>query len=104
MPAVRKAFDIWKIRLPTGPLNRWLEDILDNHPPPLSKGRRLRLRYITQVKGRPPTFAVFSSRPADFPESYRRYLVNSLRETFGLDGVPIRLNLRGGKNPYVKDK
>ena len=103
MPAVKKAFEIWKIRLPTGPLNRWLEDILDNHPPPLSKGRRLRLRYITQVKGRPPTFAVFSSRPADFPESYRRYLVNSLRETFGLDGVPIRLNLRGGKNPYVKD-
>ena len=103
MPAVKKAFDIWNIRLPTGPLNRWLEDILDNHPPPLSKGRRLRLRYITQVKGRPPTFAVFSSRPSDFPESYRRYLVNSLRETFGLDGVPIRLNLRGGKNPYVKD-
>jgi len=103
MPTVKKAFEIWKIRLPTGPLNRWLEDILDNHPPPLSKGRRLRLRYITQVKGRPPTFAVFSSRPADFPESYRRYLVNSLRETFGLDGVPIRLNLRGGKNPYVKD-
>ena len=103
MPAVRKAFDIWNIRLPTGPLNRWLEDILDNHPPPLSKGRRLRLRYITQVKGRPLTFAVFSSRPTDFPESYRRYLVNSLRESFGLDGVPIRLNLRGGKNPYVKD-
>jgi GTP-binding protein len=103
MLAVKNAFGIWTIRLPTGPLNRWLQDICDQHPPPLSKGRRLRLRYITQVKGRPPTFAVFASRPSDFPESYRRYLVNNLRETFGLDGVPIRLNLRGGKNPYVKD-
>ncbi|MBK18259.1 MAG: ribosome biogenesis GTPase Der [Rhodospirillaceae bacterium] len=103
MPAVKEAYDIWTIRLPTGPLNRWLEDILDYHPPPLAKGRRLRLRYITQVKGRPPTFVVFSSRPAEFPESYRRYLINSLRETFGIEGVPIRLNLRGGKNPYVKD-
>ena len=103
MFAVKKAFGIWAIRLPTGPLNRWLQDVIDNHPPPLSKGRRLRLRYITQVKGRPPTFAVFASRPLEFPESYRRYLINSLRETFGLDGVPIRLNLRGGKNPYVKE-
>ena len=103
MLAVKNAFGIWTIRLPTGPLNRWLQDIVDQHPPPLSKGRRLRLRYITQVKGRPPTFAVFASRPSDFPESYRRYLINSLRETFGLDGVPIRLNLRGGKNPYVKE-
>ena len=103
MLAVKNAFGIWTIRLPTGPLNRWLQDIIDKHPPPLSKGRRLRLRYITQVKGRPPTFAVFASRPSEFPESYRRYLINSLRETFGLDGVPIRLNLRGGKNPYVKE-
>ena len=103
MFAVKKAFEIWTIRLPTGPLNRWLQDIIDKHPPPLSKGRRLRLRYITQVKGRPPTFAIFVSRPSEFPEAYRRYLINSLRDTFGLDGVPIRLNLRGGKNPYVKE-
>lgn len=103
MLGVKNAFGIWTIRLPTGPLNRWLQDIIDQHPPPLSKGRRLRLRYITQVKARPPTFAVFGSRPSEFPESYRRYLINSLRETFGLDGVPIRLNLRGGQNPYVKE-
>ena len=103
MLAVKTAFGIWAIRRPTGPLNRWLQDVIEQHPPPLSKGRRLRLRYITQVKARPPTFAVFASRPSEFPESYRRYLVNSLRETFGLDGVPIRLNLRGGKNPYVKE-
>ena len=104
MPAVTKAFKIWNIRLTTGPLNRWLEDVLENHPPPLSRGRRLRLRYVTQVKSRPPTFVVFSTRPADLPESYSRYLVNSLRETFGLDGVPIRLNLRRGNNPYAPDK
>jgi len=104
MPAVTKTFKIWNIRLTTGPLNRWLEDVLENHPPPLSRGRRLRLRYVTQVKSRPPTFVVFSTRPADLPESYSRYLVNSLRETFGLDGVPIRLNLRRGNNPYAPDK
>ena len=104
MPAVTKAFKIWNIRLSTGPLNRWLEDVLERHPPPLSRGRRLRLRYITQVKSRPPTFVIFSTRPADLPDSYNKYLVNSLRETFGLDGVPIRLNLRRGKNPYDPDK
>jgi GTPase len=104
IPAVLKSFKIWNTRLPTGPLNRWLDDVLEHHPPPLSRGRRLRLRYITQAKARPPTFAVFTSRPADIPESYRRYLVNSLRETFSLDGVPIRVNFRGGKNPYVSDK
>jgi GTP-binding protein len=100
MPAVSKAFEIWNIRLPTGPLNRWLEEVLERHPPPLSRGRRLRLRYVTQVKTRPPTFVIFSTRPHDLPDSYSKYLVNSLRETFGLDGVPVRLNLRRGKNPY----
>ncbi len=104
MPAVTKAFKIWNIRLFTGPLNRWLEDALERHPPPLSRGRRLRLRYVTQVKSRPPTFVIFSTRPADLPESYRRYLVNSIRDTFGLDGVPVRLNLRRGKNPYDPSK
>jgi GTP-binding protein len=104
MPAVTKAFKIWNIRLSTGPLNRWLEDVLERHPPPLSRGRRLRLRYVTQIKARPPTFVIFSTRPADLPESYSRYLVNSLRETFGLDGVPIRMNLRRGNNPYDPDK
>lgn len=103
MPAVTKAFKIWNIRLSTGPLNRWLDDIIQRHPPPLSRGRRLRLRYITQVKSRPPTFVIFSTRPDDLPGSYSKYLINSLRETFSLDGVPIRLNLRRGKNPYDPD-
>jgi GTP-binding protein len=103
MPAVTKAFKTWNIRLSTGPLNRWLEDVLERHPPPLSRGRRLRIRYATQVKSRPPTFVIFSTRPADLPESYSRYLVNSLREAFDLAGVPIRLNLRRGKNPYDPD-
>lgn len=104
MPAVSETFKIWNTRLSTGPLNRWLEDVLQRHPPPLSRGRRLRLRYITQVKSRPPTFVIFVTRPDDLPDSYNKYLVNSLRETFGLDGVPIRLNLRRGKNPYDFDK
>jgi GTP-binding protein len=104
MPAVTKVFKIWNIRLSTGPLNRWLEDVLERHPPPLSRGRRLRIRYVTQVKSRPPTFVIFSTRPADLPESYSRYLVNSLRDAFGLDGVPIRLNLRRGNNPYDPGK
>jgi len=100
MPAVIKAFETWNIRLGTGPLNRWLEDVLDRHPPPMSHGRRLRLRYITQVKTRPPTFVIFTSRPEDLPNAYSKYLVNGLRDAFGLDGVPVRLNLRRGKNPY----
>ena len=67
----------------------------------MAKGRRLKLRYATQIKARPPTFAVFVSRPAELPEAYVRYLVNGLREEFGLAGIPIRINLRKGKNPYA---
>ncbi len=102
MPAVAKVYELWNRRLPTGPLNRWLEDMVSRHPPPVVKGRRLRLRYITQVKARPPTFALFGSRPKSLPESYLRYLVNALREDFDLDAVPIRLLPRGGRNPYVE--
>jgi GTP-binding protein len=101
MPAVFEVYDLWNTRLSTGPLNRWLEGTLERHPPPLSAGRRLRLRYITQIKARPPTFVVFASRPVDLPESYRRYLVNGLRKTFGLSKISVRLILRQGKNPYV---
>jgi GTPase len=101
MPAVFEVYDLWNTRLSTGPLNRWLEGTLERHPPPLSSGRRLRLRYITQIKARPPTFVVFASRPVDLPESYRRYLVNGLRETFGLTKIAVRLIMRQGKNPYV---
>jgi GTP-binding protein len=102
LPAVIETYDVWNKRIPTAALNKWLEDVTATHPPPLAAGRRLKLRYMTQAKRRPPTFAVFANKPADLPESYSRYLVNGLRETFGLQGVPIRLLTRKGKNPYVK--
>ena len=101
MPAVLAAFATWNRRIPTSALNRWLEGAVDHHPPPLVAGRRLKLRYITQVKARPPTFALFASKPSALPESYRRYLVNAIGAEFGLAGVPIRLLLRAGKNPYA---
>ena len=102
MPAVLDVYGRWNIRVSTSALNRWLRDAVENHPPPLASGRRVKLRYITQVKARPPTFAAFVSRPEALADSYRRYLVNGLREEFGLDGVPIRLFMRKGKNPYAK--
>ncbi len=102
MPAVFRAHDLWTRRVSTGKLNRWLEEAVAAHPPPASAGRRLKLRYVTQVKARPPTFAMFVSKPKEIPESYQRYLVNRLRDAFGFAGVPIRLLLRAGKNPYVK--
>ena len=101
MPAVLAAFDTWNRRVPTAQLNRWLDEAVAHHPPPLASGRRLKLRYITQVKARPPTFALFASKPQALPESYRRYLVNGIGAEFGLAGVPIRLLLRAGKNPYA---
>ena len=103
MPAVLAAFDTWNRRVPTAQLNRWLEGAVAHHPPPLAAGRRLKLRYITQVKARPPTFALFASKPTALPESYRRYLVNGIATEFGLAGVPIRLLLRAGKNPYARE-
>jgi GTP-binding protein len=99
------AFDIyrrWNIRLSTSRVNRWLEVMLESHPPPLVQGRRLRIRYATQIKTRPPTFALFVSRPSDLPDHYLRYLASGLREDFDLEGLPIRITLRKGKNPYVK--
>ena len=87
----------------TSRLNQWLLNATEDHPLPLSGGRRVKIRYITQVKARPPTFAAFVSRPTALPDSYHRYLVNSLRARFDLGGIPIRLFLRKGKNPYVKN-
>ena len=103
LPAVRAADEVWNKRVGTGALNRWFEGALERFPPPLVEGRRLKLRYITQVKARPPSFALFGTRAEMLPETYQRYLVNSLRETFGLVGVPIRISLRGTKNPYAED-
>ena len=101
LPTVFEIYEIWNARVDTGPLNRWLAGIVDRHPPPIVEGRRVRLRYMTQIKARPPTFALFTSRPKAVPESYLRYLTNGLREDFGLSGVPIRIALRKGRNPYV---
>ena len=100
-PALRAAYEKWNTRIPTGALNRWFEAALERFPPPLVQGRRLKLRYITQVKARPPTFALFGTRAEQTPDTYHRYLVNNLREEFDLPGVPIRLFLRGTDNPYV---
>ena len=100
MPAVQKQYEIWNARIGTSKLNRWLGEVIDRHPPPADKGRPVRLRYITQAKSRPPTFVSFSSRGHAVPESYQRYLANSLRETFELNGVPLRIYIRKGKNPY----
>ena len=101
LPTVRQAHAIWNTRVPTGELNRWFERALERHPPPLVNGRRLRLRYVTQAKARPPTFIAFGTRAERIPEDYQRYLVNSLRESFDLPGTPIRLQLRGTKNPFA---
>ena len=93
---------LWRRRIPTAPLNQWLQEAIERHPPPLSGKTRVRLKYITQIKSRPPTFALFVSKPVDLPDSYLRYLVNSMRECLNMPGVPIRLLMRKGKNPYVK--
>jgi GTP-binding protein len=102
LPAVLRIYEVWNQRLGTGVLNRWLNERLEAHPPPVVAGRRLRLRYITQAKSRPPTFVLFANRPQDLPVSYERYLINGLRDDFALIGVPIRLILRKGWNPYAK--
>jgi GTP-binding protein len=101
LPLVAKTHERWSTRIATAPLNRWLADATAAHPPPMVKGRRVKIRYITQASARPPTFVLFVSQAGALPDSYLRYLTNSLREAFGLPGVPLRLRLRTGKNPYV---
>ena len=99
--AVFAVYDVWNTRISTARLNRWLSHKTEAHPPPLARGRRIRLRYMTQIKARPPTFAAFVSLPEELPEAYTRYLVNGLREDFDLPGTPIRFITRKGKNPYA---
>ena len=101
LDSVFSVYELWNQRVSTSHLNRWLSYTIDQHPPPLAGGRRIKLRYITQAKTRPPTFVCFCSQPNELPDSYVRYLVNSLRKEFSLPGVPIRFLLRGGENPYV---
>jgi GTP-binding protein len=103
MKAVIAADAVWNRRVPTPALNRWLGAMQERHPPPVVGARRLRLRYITQVNTRPPTFALFASKPGELADSYRRFLINALRQDFDLPGTPIRLMLRKGENPYARD-
>ncbi|MBR6409690.1 MAG: ribosome biogenesis GTPase Der [Alphaproteobacteria bacterium] len=102
MDAVLKVYKRWNTRIPTSPLNQWFADVQAQNPPPLGKNnRRIKLKYITQAKTRPPAFFLFSSNPEGLPDSYLRYLTNSLRETFNLGGVPIRITVRKQDNPYA---
>ncbi len=104
MEAVEEADRTWNQRVPTSKLNRWLDEVQIYHPPPAVSGRRIRLKYITQAKTRPPTFVAQCTRPEGLPASYERYLLNDLRNTFELPGVPLRLFLRKSENPYAKRK
>jgi GTPase len=104
MTAVMESYAVWNRRVPTAALNRFLSEAVSAHPPPAISGRRIRLDYITQPKARPPTFVLFSSRASSLPETYRRYLVNGLREAFALPGTPVRLTLRAKANPYAGRK
>ena len=102
--AVIATHEIWNKRIATARLNRWLEPMVESTPPPAVAGRRIKIRYITQPKARPPYLVLFGNQVDAIPESYKRYLVNGLRETFGLIGVPIRLSLRTSENPYAPKK
>lgn len=102
---VFKTYEKWNRRVSTAKLNRWMDEVLEAHAPPLIRGRRLKCRYITQSNIRPPTFALFCNLPKEVPDDYKRYLINSLRKAFDLGGVPVRLMLRGGgENPYKGKK
>jgi len=102
MPAVKALHQNWDAKVKTRDLNDWLMEMVQRHPPPAVDGRRIKLRYISQTKARPPTFVMMASRASYLPESYKRYLINGLRESFDLPGVPIRLIVKGQNNPYAK--
>jgi GTPase len=101
MKAIEAAYAVWNKRIPTALLNRWFEQAVDANPPPAVSGRRLKLNYITQAKARPPSFVLFCSRADAVPQSYLRYLINSLREHFDLPGTPVRVSLREKANPFA---
>lgn len=102
MNAVFTIYDRWNKRIPTGELNRWLTMMIEEHSLPLIKGRRLKVKYMTQMKMRPPTFALFISQDVEFPVAYERYLMNGLRKEFNLEGVPLRFYYRKPKNPFAE--
>ncbi len=103
MSAVAKAHADWSTKVKTSDLNEWLRMAVERHPPPMVNGRRIRPKYVAQTKARPPTFVLFASRAAAMPDSYRRYLINSIRQSFELPGTPIRLTVKAGANPYADD-
>jgi GTP-binding protein len=103
MPAVLKVHADWSSKIKTRDLNDWLALAIQRHPPPAVNGRRIKPKYMAQIKARPPTFVLFASRADQLPDSYRRYLINSMRESFDLPGVPVRLTVKGTSNPYVED-
>ena len=102
MPALAKVYENWSTKVKTRDLNDWLAMAIQRHPPPAVGGKRIKPKYMAQTKARPPTFVLFASRADQMPEQYRRYLVNSMRESFDLPGVPIRLTLKSNKNPYAE--
>src|SRR5215217_133757 len=102
MPAILKTYTDWSTKVKTRDLNDWLGMAIQRHPPPSVGGKRIKPKYMAQIKARPPTFVLFSSRAEQMPEQYRRYLVNSLRESFDLPGVPIRVTMKSNKNPYAE--
>ncbi|HSM96477.1 MAG TPA: ribosome biogenesis GTPase Der [Rhizomicrobium sp.] len=104
LPAIEEADRAWNLRVSTSQLNKFLEDALQRHPPPAISGRRVRVRYMTQVKARPPTFALFGNQLEALPEHYLRYLTNELREAFDLKGIPMRFALRTSKNPFADNQ
>ena len=101
MPAVAAAHDRWCVRLPTSRLNRWLESVRENHPPPVSRGGRIKLRFVAQTGSRPPVFTLHGTRVRALPAAYKRYLVNRLRDDFDVGGIPLRLRFKATDNPYV---
>jgi GTPase len=102
MPAVFKVHDDWATKVKTRDLNDWLQMAITRHPPPSVNGRRVKPKYMAQTKARPPTFVMFASRADQLPDSYRRYLINSLRESFDLPGIPMRLTVKSSRNPYAE--
>jgi GTP-binding protein len=104
MPAIVKQHEIWNRRISTHKLNDWLQMMIEQHSPPAPKGRRIKIRYMTQARTRPPTFAISSSQAGELPSDYGRYLINGLREHFGFTGVPIRMKVKAGENPFDKRK
>lgn len=103
LSAIIKVYERWNVRVPTAPLNQWFHDVQEQNPAPLGKNkRRIKLKYITQAKTRPPSFYIFSSNPEGLPDSYLRYLTNQLRETFNLKGIPLRITVRKSDNPYAE--